>query len=259
MNRTLISAALALLAARALASPSFTGYSGAPGTSGTCAGACHGSTGGTIAVVGFPATYEAGQSYVVSVVHRGGSSISNFNASIRVGTGSQTAGTITAGYRTAVYSIGSEPNGVHLSSENQDSCTFGWQAPDPAVGDVKLYLAGHQGSSQSGANTEVVAVASQMTGLSDGTRRPLGFRLRVEPTVANGPVSIRLSAPAESRPSLRVVDRGGRLIARIGIPESGHPITWLPLDREGRRLAAGTYLVVLQGNGERLVRKLVLK
>ncbi|MBN2464651.1 hypothetical protein JXD38_03375 [candidate division WOR-3 bacterium] len=146
MNRALVAGTLALFAAVALAPPFVIGYSGAPGTFGTCAGACHGSSGGTIEIVGFPAAYEAGQSYIVSVVHRGGLTINNFNASVRVGSGSTNAGTITAGYQTEVYSAYGETNGVHLSSENQDSCTFNWQEPDPAVGDLKLYVAGLQGN-----------------------------------------------------------------------------------------------------------------
>jgi hypothetical protein len=247
-----------MVAAVAFAVPGYTGYSGAPGTPGTCAGSCHGSGTGTIQVVGFPAAYEQGQSYVISVFKQSGSSISNFNASVRVGTGTQTAGTITAGYLTATYSTGSEPNGVHLSGSDKDSCSFNWQAPDSAVGDVKLYMAGHQGN-QGGPNTEVIQTASLMTGVSEEARRPLGLALVVEPTVAMAEVSIRASATRGVRPSLRVVDRSGRLVARIAIPESNEPISWRPLDREGKRLAAGTYLVVLQANGERLVRKLVLK
>ena len=259
MNRVHIAAILVLLAAVASAYPSYTGYSGAPGSSGSCASTCHGTSGGTIEVVGFPATYELSQTYVISVVHGGGSSISNFNASVRTASGSHTTGTITAGYRTATYSTGSEPNGVHLSSNNQDSCTFSWQAPDSAVGDVKLYLTGHQSSNVGGPNTGIVLTSSLMTGVSEGARRPPGLALALQPTVATGEVGIRLSAPAGSHPSLRVVDRSGRLVARIEVPDSGQPFVWQPLDREGRRLAAGTYFVVLQGNGERLVRKLVLK
>ncbi len=258
MNRVHIAAILILLTAVALASPSYTGYSGAPGSSGSCASTCHGSSGGTVEVVGFPAAYELSQTYVISAVHRGGSTISNFNASVRTAAGSHTIGTITAGYLTATYNTGSEPNGVHLSGNNQDSCTFSWQAPDTAVGDVKLYLAGHQGS-YSGPNTDIVLTSSPMTGISEGAGRPLDFALALEPTVATGQVRIRLSVPTGSHPSLRVIDRSGRLVARIGVPESGQPIAWRPLDRAGRRLAAGSYLVVLQGNRERLVRKLVLK
>ena len=258
MNRFYLAAGLALVAAVAVAGPSYTGYSGAPGTPGTCAGSCHGSGTGTIQVTGFPASYVQGQSYVISVFKQTGSSISNFNASVRVGTGTQTAGTISAAYRTATYSTGTEPNGVHLSSSDQDSCTFSWQAPDPAVGDVKLYVAGHQGN-QGGPNTEIVLTSSPMTGVGEGVRRPLGLTLALKPTVATDRIEVRMSVPAGSHPSLRVVDRDGRLVARINVAESGQPIVWRPLDRDGKRLAAGTYLVVLQGNGERLVRKLVLE
>jgi hypothetical protein len=258
VNRVHVAAILVLLSAVALPFPSYTGYSGAPGTSGSCASTCHGSSGGTIQVVGFPAAYELSQTYVISVFKQSGSSISNFNASVRTASGSHTTGTITAGFRTSTYSTGNEPNGVHLSSNNQDSCTFSWQAPDSSVGDLKLYLAGHQGG-QGGANTDLVVTSSPMTGVSEGTRRPLGLTLALEPSIATGQVGIRLSAPSGSNPSLRVADRSGRLVARIGIPKSGQPIVWRPVDRDGRRLAAGTYLVVLQGNGERLVRKLVLK
>jgi hypothetical protein len=258
VNRTIVAVAVALLAAVAAAEVTYTGYSGAPGASGTCAGTCHGGSGGTIAVVGFPAAYEAGHSYIVSIVHRGGSAIANFNASVRVGGGTQTAGTITAGDLTATYSTGNEPNGVHLSGRDQDSCTFTWQAPSPGVGDVKLYVAGHQGA-YSGANTVITLTATQMTGVSEELRRPLGLALALEPTVATGNVRIRLSAPEGSHASLGVLDRGGRLVARIAVPESDEPITWRPVDREGRHLAAGTYLVVLRDRGERLARKLILK
>jgi hypothetical protein len=259
VNKLPLAAVLALLAAVAIAEPSYTGYSGAPGSSGSCASTCHGSSGGTIEVVGFPAAYELSQTYVISVVHSGGSSINNFNASVRTAGGSHTTGTITAGYRTATYSTGGEPNGVHLSSNDRDSCTFNWQAPDTAVGDVKLYLAGHQSSNKSGPNTEIVLTSSPMTGVSEGPPRALDLALALKPTVATSRIEVRLSAPAGSHPSLRVVDQGGRLVARISVPESGQSIVWRPLDRDGRRLAAGTYFAVLQADGERLVRKLVLK
>jgi hypothetical protein len=258
MKTVTVTGTIVLLAATLSALPDYTGYSGAPGTSGTCAASCHGSTGGTIDVVGFPAAYTPSQSYVVSVVQRGGSSINNFNASVRIGTTTYTAGTISAWYLTATYSSGTEPNGVHLSAEDQDSCTFNWTAPDTAVGDVKLYLAGHQGG-YSGANSNITLTASQATGVNDGTGRPLGLVLTLEPTVATGRVGIRVFAPAGSNPSLQVIDRVGRLVARIAVSEPGQPIVWLPLDRNGRRLAAGTYIVALQGRGERLARKLVLK
>ena len=87
----------------------------------------------------------------------------------------------------------------------------------------------------------------------------MGFALALEPSVAKGTVVIRLSASAISNPTLRVIECGGRLVARINVPKPEQPIVWRPLDRNGTRLAAGTYFVVLQVNGQRLVRKLVLK
>jgi hypothetical protein len=50
--------------------PSYTGYSGAPGTAGTCAGACHGSGVGTITVSGLPTSYSLGQYYLVTAAAR---------------------------------------------------------------------------------------------------------------------------------------------------------------------------------------------
>jgi hypothetical protein len=262
VNRVRIPAVLTLLAAGALALPTYTGYSGAPGTSGTCAASCHGTPGGTIEVVGFPATYELSRTYVVSIFHNGGSAIANFNASVRVGTGSQTAGTITAGYLTGTYSTGGEPNGVHLSSSDQDSCTFNWQAPDSGIGDVKLCLAGLQGSID-GPNTEIVLTASQAPGISQGrTLPPSAFGLRIEPTVTSGPIHVLMTMPTGSAATLRVTDRTGLIVARIKVPsasQSERTMVWSPVDRKGRRLAAGTYFVTLSVSDQRLTGKFFIR
>jgi hypothetical protein len=259
VNRLYVAATLALLAAVALALPDYTGYSGAPGSSGNCASTCHGSSGGTIQVAGFPLAYELSQTYVVSVFKQSGSSINNFNASIRVGTTSQTAGVILAGDFTATYSTGGEPNGVHLSSQNQDSCTFIWTAPDSGVGDVRLYLAGHQGN-MSGANTELVLVASQATGIAEAGARPEArLGLILAPAVAHDLVSVRVNAPAGSGTHLRVIAPDGRLVATLAVPDPGRAVSWRPQDATGNRLSQGTYLVVLQRGTERLVRKLVIE
>jgi hypothetical protein len=262
VNRVHTVLALAVVCAIALAEPSYTGYSGAPGTSGSCASTCHGTTSGRVTVAGFPATYEVGQSYVIRVSTHGGGTISNFNASVRVGTGSQTAGTITAGYMTATYSTGNEPNGVHLSSNNQDSCNFNWQAPAGGVGDVKLYLAAHQGS-MGGGNTDVVLTAAQSTGISqDRTLPPGGFGLRVEPTVSAGSVCFRTTVPPGNAAVLRVTDRSGRVLERITLSGSAameRALIWSPVDSRGRRLARGTYFVTLASHGRRLTGKFAIR
>jgi len=262
VNRVHTVLALAVVCAVALAEPSYTGYSGAPGTSGFCASTCHGTSSGRVTVAGFPESYVVGQSYVIRVATHGGGTISNFNASVRVGTGEQTAGTITAGYMTATYSTGNEPNGVHLSSDNQDSCNFNWQAPVTGVGDVKLYLAAHQGG-MGGGNTDITLVASQATGISQGrTVPPDGFGLRVEPTVGTGSFYFRTTVPPGEAAVLRVTDRNGRVVARIELSPSGvseRSLVWSPFDSRGRRLAKGAYFATLAGHGRRQAGKFAIR
>jgi hypothetical protein len=253
---------LVITAAFCLGLPGYTGYSGAPGSSGECAGACHGSGGGTVAVRGFPSQYTPGQAYVVSVVHTGGSSISNFNASARRGGGSTNAGTITAGYRTETYNVSGETNGIHLSSANQDSCTFTWTAPTPGIGDVTLYVAGHQGG-YGGANTAVVLTATQGTGIEEQPPVPTSrLSVTVSPTVVSNLAGIRLSLPPGSVPRVLVLDRTGRVVSRIAVPASSGTATvvgWQPLRTDGTRLSAGSYLLVAICDGLRVTCSITVK
>jgi hypothetical protein len=238
-----------------LASPDMIGYSGAPGTQGACAGACHGNAGGTILVTGFPTSYVAGQTYTVTV---GASGMSNFNASVRVGTGSQTAGTIAAGTNTATYSTGDEPNGVHLSTRDRDNGTFTWTAPNPPVGPVTLYMAGHQ-SGMSGPNTEVMLTAqSSAVGEQQRAEQPaLSFAL--EPSVATRYVVFRVNSPSRAA-RIRVLDQAGRLVARLHVAAGAdQSLAWSLADDRGQRLAPGTYWASLSSDGERLVRRFTVR
>jgi hypothetical protein len=149
---------------------SYTGYSGSPGR-GTCAGQCHGGGGGTVTVTGFPSAYTPGQSYAITVQRTSGSSIGNFNGSCRVGTGSTNAGTISGGTGTSTYNVSGETNGVHLSSNNQNSAIFNWLAPAAGTGTVRLYVAAHQGN-YSGANTVITVIATEASGLPGVASNP---------------------------------------------------------------------------------------
>jgi len=142
--------------------PTFTGYSGAPGRQ-TCASSCHGSGGGTVTVSSFPSAYTPSQVYTITINHGSGSTIANFNASCREGTGSTNAGILAAGTATATYSVSGETNGVHFSATNQNSGTFNWTAPGPGTGAVRLYVAAHQGV-YSGANNPIVIVSNEASG-----------------------------------------------------------------------------------------------
>ena len=140
----------------------YVGYSGAPGSSGTCAASCHGSSGGTIHVSGFPTEYVAGQAYPVTVSRSGGTTIKQFNGSCRVGAGSLNAGVIAAGAGTVTYSTPGETNGVHLTTINVASGTFLWTAPPAGTGVVTLYVAGLQGGF-GGANTTLALTATELS------------------------------------------------------------------------------------------------
>ena len=233
---------LALFAIASLcgASASYTGYSGAPGTKGTCAGYCHGSGVGTITVSGFPPTYTPGQPYVITVAHDGGSSIENFNASVRVGTGSQNAGTIAAGTNTELYNVSDETNGVHFATAGHASGTFTWTAPSPPVGAVTLYFAGHQGT-YDGRNTVIVRTA-QGAGIAEpGPARPRAPQFGLEQTVVTGRLMMRIDNP-DKPARIRIIDRNGRIVGRrVVAAGSNQVIAWPLLNYRGQKLAAGTY------------------
>ena len=139
---------------------SFTGYSGAPGSKGTCASTCHGTSGGTIEISGFPNNYVPGQTYTVNISHNGGDPIRNFNASTRLGTSTTIGGLLSAGFNTEVYSTFEEQNGVHLASTNLDNGTFEWTAPEAGSGAINLYVAGLQGGF-TGVNTALTLTATE--------------------------------------------------------------------------------------------------
>jgi mono/diheme cytochrome c family protein len=81
----------------AIAYTPYIGYSGAPGSKGYCA-QCHGSGTGTIVVLGVPVNYEPSKTYTIIVKRNGGSLMSNFNGSTRVGNTTTVAGTFMAGF-----------------------------------------------------------------------------------------------------------------------------------------------------------------
>ncbi len=162
--RTLLFSISILISSLVWAHGTYTGYSGAPGTRGTCASSCHGSSGGSITITGFPATYTPGQVYLLTVKHASGSVIRNFNASVRVGTGSTIAGTLAAALNTSIYNATGETSGVHFTSVTHDSGQFNWTAPAAGTGAVRIYLGGLQGSSANGTNSTFTAVSNEAAG-----------------------------------------------------------------------------------------------
>jgi hypothetical protein len=252
---------VATIISLATGSTNYTGYSGAPGSRGTCSSSCHGGSGGTITVSGFPTGYVPGQSYLVSVGHSSGSSIRNFNCSVRVGSGSEIAGTIVAGLNTSTYTHAQELVGVHLTSGSKDSCNFTWTAPSPGVGDVKLYLAGLQGSSMGGPNTVIVLTATQSTGIAEGEPRQLGHvGLLFAPSVVTRQLVVWAWTPDQDA-RLTLLDAAGRVVGRKTVGRTAavpRRVTWLAKGG-GRVMTAGAYLAVLETRSERVCRRFVVK
>jgi hypothetical protein len=147
---------LCLFTVSAFAHPNFTGYSGAPGSLGSCAMSCHGSDGGSVSILGFPATYVPGESYTLTIMRITGDSISNFNASVRTTPANVIAGVLSAGTSTAIYSVAAETNGVHFQTPNHGSGTFVWTAPAAGTGTVHLWAGAHQSTLPEGPNADML-------------------------------------------------------------------------------------------------------
>ncbi len=198
----------------AAAHTTYVGYSGAPGSKGTCATSCHGSAGGTVQISGFPAAYAPDSVYTVSVTHNGGATIRQFNGSCRIGTGSQNAGAITAGTNTTTYVATGETNGVHLTTADLNAATFVWTAPHAGAGGVTLYVGGHQGT-YSGANTTIVLTATeQITGIDGGAAAGSAARSLIHnyPNPFPAQTVIEYAVPQATSVLLEIYNAAGRRI-----------------------------------------------
>lgn len=247
-----------LLFSTAAAKPSYTAYSGAAGSKGTCASSCHGSGTGTITVSGFPATYVPGTVYTITVGHSGGSTIANFNATTRKGATTNAAGTIASGSGTATYSVSGYESGVRASANNINTATFTWTAPAAGTGSVMLCLSGSQGS-KSGPNTKVVMTAAEgsASAVRDGATGPQSIRLAQNyPNPFNPATRIRYTVGTATDVTLHVTDLLGRTVAVLaeGKREAGE----YSVVFDAASLPAGVYWYRLTAGGVTVTRKMVL-
>jgi hypothetical protein len=146
---------LLIAAVRVWPHPNYVAYSGAPGSAGRCAGSCHGTTGGSVVVTGFPARYSPGQSYRICISTSATDSIANFNATVHLDGSTTDIGTLVPGLNTGLYSVTSEPSGVHFTVAMRDTGNFTWIAPPVGMDSVMFYLAAHEGG-LNGPNTLMV-------------------------------------------------------------------------------------------------------
>jgi hypothetical protein len=246
-----------LFTAAVLARPSYTGYSGAAGSKGTCASSCHGSGTGTITVTGFPSAYEPGKSYTVSVQHTGGSTIANFNASTRIGTTTTIAGSFAALSKTALYTVAEYENGIRASSNNFDVATFTWNAPAAGTGTVTLYLSGSQGT-KSGPNTKIILSSTEQnaSAVNDRNAAPDLFCLEQNfPNPFNPSTEITYQLPADGHILLTVHDVLGKETVSLvnGVETAGkHTVRF-----NAASLAGGVYFYRLQTGSFTAIRKML--
>jgi methionine-rich copper-binding protein CopC len=243
----LASLVLIIFTVTAFAHTTYTGYSGAPGSKGSCASSCHGASGGTVEISGFPSEYVPGQTYTVTISHNGGNSIRQFNGSCRIGSGSENAGVIAAGTNTETYSATGETNGVHLSSSNLNSATFSWTAPANGTGEVTLYIAGHQGA-YAGANTELTLVSSEFaTDAEDDESQviPNEFRLNDNyPNPFNPTTSIEFELPRSSHVTIEIFNLLGQRVSKLTdeeYPAGSHRVIWNGMSSDGHIVSTGVY------------------
>jgi len=266
-----ISTATALMivvsaAASAGAHANYIGYSGAPGSRGACSMMCHHQRDftPTVTVTGFPASYVPGQQYTVAVAHNDGSSIKQFNASVRIGTGSSNGGTIDAGTNTATYNHSLETNGAHFSSADQNSGIFLWTAPPSGTGEVRLYWAGLQGTGLSnGADTQVVLISAENpTGADDNTTMPEQVSLAQNyPNPFNSRTVIEFTVP---EPGLVQIEISNILGQRVfswtqNVSQAGKvSLIWNSRNESGDDVPSGVYFYRLHAAGVDLTRKMIL-
>lgn len=150
---------LLLILSPLAAAPWTVGNSGAPGTQ-SCASSCHGDGAGTVEVHGFPESYYPDSVYLIQLTSTG-LTIKNFNASCRLGTTSLNAGVMLGYGMTAAYSVSNETNGVHSLVLDQDTLEFQWIAPAHGTGEVRMYIAAHQGH-DTGPNNDLMLIAGEV-------------------------------------------------------------------------------------------------
>jgi hypothetical protein len=251
-------------AGQAAAHANYTGYSGAPGARGTCTSSCHSenSFNPTITVTGFPTFYVPGQQYTIAVAHNGGGTISQFNCSIRIGTGSSNAGVLSAGTSTSIYNASGETNGVHFSSSSRNSGTFNWTAPAAGTGTVRFYWSGLQGSFSNGADTQIVLIGSEnQTSIDDPPSMPSLMTLSQNyPNPFNGETIIEFTTAEPGLVDLEISNILGQKVFGWSdyISNPGkNVIHWNGKNNQGDEVPSGVYFYRLHTSQADLARRMI--
>ncbi len=266
MKSISISLLMAVIFSAGVASayPHYRGYSGSPGRQ-ACSVSCHHrhNFSPSMTVTGFPESYLPDQQYTIAFGHESGSSISQFNCSARIGTGSSNAGTMSAGVNTATYNVSNETNGVHATAEGINSGTFIWTAPPAGTGSVRLYWAGLQGNLSGGADTQIVLISNEdLTGVNDDPGIPTDMSLaQIYPNPFNSETIIRFHLADIENARIMISDILGQAVYEQCLPnvqQGDISIVWNGKNNDGLDLPSGIYFYQLQIPGATLIRRMIL-
>jgi hypothetical protein len=248
----------------AWAHTTYTGYSGAPGRQ-ACSISCHRTRNfaPTVTITGFPQSYVPGQQYSIAIAHNGGTTIRQFNSSVRIGTGSTNAGTVAAGTGTSTYNTTGETNGVHFSAISQNSGSFLWTAPASGTGAVRLYWAGLQGSLSSGADTQIVLISTEATtGVDDNSTLPNNMSLAQNyPNPFNAETIIKFDLNQPGHVELSICNLLGQEVYNWSsdFDKTGSAsILWNGKSTGGIDMPSGVYFYQLRTSEGKLTRQMTL-
>jgi hypothetical protein len=258
MRKAMIVGFTLVICSMASAHNSYTGgYSGAPGTL-KCASACHGGTGGTVVITGFPWSYVPGRIYRVVVARAAGSPIVNFNATTRVGSTTTVGGTFAAITNSALFT--GADGGVYASPHAIDSAVFTWTAPAQGTGPVTFYAAAYQGTttSRNGQSSAVTITSTEVvTKVEDEITSLSRFNLLQNfPNPFNPSTTIRYRLDAPGTVSLKIFNAVGEEIAVLadGHRSAGsYTVRW-----DAAALPSGVYFCRLRAGGFQETRRMVL-
>jgi hypothetical protein len=264
--KTIITALIIISAgAQVYAHPTYVGYSGAPGCRGTCSISCHHrhNFAPSVTVTGFPEIYTPGIQYTISIGHQSGTTIKQFNCSVRVGTGSTIAGVLASGTNTANYTHSLETNGIHFSAIDQNSGTFLWTAPSSGTGTVRLYLAGLQGNYSTGADTLVILTSNETTtGIGDEPGLPGAFSLDQNyPNPFNAGTIIKFNLATPGHAELMIANIIGQEVYHwSGDFDQPGPIfvQWNGRASDDHDLPSGVYFYQVRTSDGNLTRQMML-
>lgn len=257
-------ASVLILTSISMGHSNYKGFSGAPGSLGTCAVTCHPIHyfDPDISVEGFPEYYQPGAQYTISVTNRTGNHIHQFNASVRIGESPENAGAILSGEGTAIYDTIGETNGVHWEWPNTDSGSFVWVAPGQGTGEVRLYWAGLQGYRTYGADTSFVLVSEEATtGIDDNPLEPVGLALRQNyPNPFNGDTRIEFVSSGKEKVNISIFDISGRKVYSRDIYSVGAGtqfVIWAGESEDSEPLSSGVYFYRLQYAEKSVTKKMI--